>query len=530
LGPLTWIYQCFSSSKFIVNFYGSGSVSIIIVLFGMVNSFVLGYGIWKKSMFFYTDANCLSYVLGLVFLSIIGASLNGYIHKKIPRLLETVELSGKSEEVVAPLFVDLTTKEELKRTILRLNFDASSLFMSFLENVGDQFKRKIQEQPDENIEVHEDRLISSKPVNPADIIAEAVDFEDSVFNHKFLRNPSRHDKFKSHGYTYAERIVEQFDDSYGRVYLLILFGFVLINKVGISFLKLDFEEVHTEGYFRRYIMTGFWMLLNAVVTLVIFIIVYEGVQLLLIRLNHVEGMKELISLSKPDPASLFRKDCSMINIFDFESLRTWASLRMVFMNMNERRLESTSLAVSIILGLQLLIILTLGFFYFTVVDDTQKERYLHYVMFFGAESAIYIIASLLFVWIGSQVNKQYQEHIYVLKEHKTNIYTLFKLYPIMAGDDGIQPSTYIYARGVKHLRRAFGDQEVTPEALGEKLSSITDAYDTIIAELETEEQNFPLKILGVPMTDSFVTTIVGTIFTIAAIPITKYLSDLTGWG
>jgi len=529
LGPLIWIYQCFTSSKFIKNYYGSSSVSDAIMVCGILNTFFIGYGVWKGT-FFYTDANSLSYILGMVFLSIIGACLNSFVNSKIPSLLNTVEISTKSEAELAPLSIDLTTKEELKRTILRLNFDASSFFMGFLESVGDRFRRKIEETDNSKIQEDGDKVVSVAPFQKEDLIGEAVEFEQAVFNYKFLTKRSRHDDEKAYGFTYAENIIEEFDDTYGEKYLYILFGLILVSKICISFIKLDFSENQAQSTLKRYVIDGVWMVLNAAITLLIFAVISEGVQLLLIRLNHVEGMKELISQEKPPEDSLFRKGCSMINVFDFESLRTWASLRMVFMNMNERRLSATSLAVSIIAGAQILIIAVLGFFYFSAPDSNQKDFYFHYVIFFGAESAIYMITILLFVYIGAQVNGQYQDHIYVLKDLKTTICTLFKLYPNLVGEDAVLPSTYIYARGLKHLNNILGNQEVTQELLDEKLQGVTEAYDTIIAELETEEQYYPLKILGVPMTESFVTTVLGSIVTIAAIPISSYLSNLTGWG
>ena len=530
LGPLVWIYQLFFDSKFISNFHRGGSVSILIILFGILNTLFIGYGVYQKN-FFYTDANSLSYVLATIFLSIIGACLNSFQNEKVTDLMNTVEFSKKSEKQVAPFFVDLTTKKELKRTILRLNFDASSFFMGFLENFGDELKRQLWEKPDPSIQEEDDRLVSTAPIKREDLVGEAIYFERAVFTYKFQRKPSRHDNNKAHGYTYAENVIEAFDDTYGKKYLFLLFGLLLVSKVAVSFIKLDFSGNQVaESTVKKYAMNGVWMILNAIVSLAIFYIISQGVQLLLFRLNHVEGMKELISQEKPPEDSLYRKGCSMINIFDFESLRTWASLRMVFMNMNERRLEAVSLAISIILGAQVLIIAVLGFFYFSASDANEKDFYFHYVIFFGAESAIYIITILLFVYIGAQVNGQYQDHIYVLKDLKTTICTLFKLYPNLIGEDAVQPSTYIYARGVSHLRKILGNQEVTQELLDEKLQNVTDAYDTIISELETEEQFYPLKILGIPMTESFVTTVLGSIVTVAAIPISSYLSNLTGWG
>jgi len=400
--------------------------------------------------------------------------------------------------------------------------------MTFIENPSSEiFKRKILPEDPAEIKEEEDRLVLDRPVRKEDLITEAVEFEDAVFNHKFLTKPCRYDENKAYGYTYAEKVLEAYKPRYRCFRFLIISA--LVGVVAMSYMKLDeATDESSESFVKRYVVKGGMLFLNVITSIIILDIVNGGAKILWTRLDFVKGMTELISEEKPLPESVFRKDCSMINIFDFESLRTWASLRMVFMNLNERRLEAISLAISIIVAVQLLTISVLGFFYFTAVEPEQKDFFLQYIIFFGAPTIVYMIFVLLFIYLGAQVNNQYQEHIYLLKSLKMTIYKLFTLYPIFNGEGCIKPTTYLYARGLRYLRKMYG--EVTAEVLDEKLGKISDAYEEVITELETEEQYYPLKILGIPMTDSFVTTVLGTIVGVVMIPVSKYLTEITGWG
>jgi len=750
LKPLVWIYTCFSKSKFISNFSSKLGPGILYIIstFGYVNTFLLGFCFWERS-FIYADANFLNYLLGLLFVSVIGACISAYTNKKIPSLINTVDLSEVSVYDITATTINLNSTRELKRTILRLDLDASLFFMEFLENVDDVFHKKkgISDYLHRGISLNDDILVSSNPIRLCDLISQAQHFEESVFDYNF-KNSSRFDDEKSFGYTFAQEILSSFSNYNFSEGWILLFGFLFLNQIVLSFLRLDFEQVHSEGIFKKYVMAGIWMLFSAFFSLFISLTVVQGVELLQIRLLCLEKMEKLISYRR-SPEELMLNP--MINIFDFASLRTWASLRMVFMKFNEQRLESLSLAISIILGAELIIITIFGFFYFSTPSSVDKDYYLRYVIFFGAESALYIIISMIFVYIGAQVNNQYQNHIYLLKNLKSNICTIFQLYPTWIGPKAVQPNTYLYTKGLKNLKSLF-DTNITPtelneklhliidlheksekrlatlkifypnspfhpqdeiskelqeldkfnekltrindccstiqtkltklweglksspevaespqldeemknimiahnmmriklkessqrlksitqlensivfqlidgqkrkenvqvdtevelesktkrillyyngiqkklketsknldrmtsvaenlqqestklydwlqeftdshqivdgkleefyqvlqnvislnlqqvpqELLNEKLHTLTSVYDTIIAELETEEQHCPLKILGIPMTDSFVTTVLGSILTVAAIPITKYISDLTGW-
>jgi len=719
LKALLFLYQLISGSKFPNNFYRFGIINTFINLFGWINMALIIYSIYQKT-FIYTDAKSLSYMVGLLFLSIIGAAEMSFINSKIPALLETVKLSGESC-IKAGSLREVRIQDELKRTILRLNFDASSFFMSFIENTAANaalFPRKLQKDLDvidtnwlaeddlkfrhksppirdlldlrkrgngkkeilkineisernerngvnqinegnerrfesierqyeinerkyqtnganvinerngvnekifesnerqyetneekyqinganerkypinetneiineinernrrifeiiegqsevnernyringtneisetnerkypineanEKNEVNEisgidgvegitkegDRLILDQEVRKSDLIATAVKFEYAVFIYKFLTEPSRYDGQKAYAYRYARDILEVYSPKYPYALFLTVVG--VIGTIVVSFMKFDASDLNSsEDFVIGYLVKGALLFLNAIVTGATLYLISEGTNMIWNRLCFVKGLTELISEEKPPENTIFRKLNPMINIFDFESLRTWASLRMIFMNMNQKRLDSISLAISIIVTIQLTTISILGFFYFTATDPIQKAFFLQYIIFFGTPTIIYMIFVLLFISIGAQVNNQYQEHIYRLKTLKITIYKLFALYPTFTGPGRIQPSTYLYARGLRCLQQLFEGKRITPALLKENLEIINEAYDTIITELEVEEQHRPMTLLGIPMTDSFAGTVFGTILTVVMIPVGKYLAEITGW-
>jgi len=91
LGIFVILYGWISRSKYVSNFYEIGFVNNYISIFGWINVIFVVYSIYERN-FIYTEASCLMYMVGLLFLSIIGASLNSFINPKIPALLNTVDL------------------------------------------------------------------------------------------------------------------------------------------------------------------------------------------------------------------------------------------------------------------------------------------------------------------------------------------------------------------------------------------------------------------------------------------------------
>jgi len=529
LGFITFLYDLIFRSNFLHNLYNIGIVNLFLNKLGMVNTLFLIYSILQRN-FVYTDANSLSYIVQLVFYSIMGAALNSYINSKIPPLMHQTKFSTQSLLSTGAFFHDYDGDEEFKRTVLRLNFDASSFFMTFLDKTKEEFNREpgpnypatMQEEGDKLV------LVLDEGSSKEDLAFYSLEFEDAVFNYKFLRKPSRFDQNKAYGFRYAQKILKTNPRKSRGFYFIVVFA--VIGLIALNFLRLDGAKHDSESFIQKYLVGGAVLLLNIAVTVGIISVMIIGADVLWTRLEILKGMAELISEEQPAEGSVFRKDCSMINILDAESLRTWAGLRRIFMNMYQRRLDSIGLAISLIVAIQAIIIVVLGFFYFTAVDSTQKDFFLQYIIFFGAPAIFYMTFVLLFIYVGSKVNNQYQEHIHLLKKLKTAIVKLFALYPNFNGVGSVQPTTYLYARGVRYLNQSFGDQEVTQELLDERLEKISNAYEEVITDLENEEQYSPLKILGIPMTNSLVTTIFGFIVTVVMAPVTKYITEITGLG
>ena len=128
----------------------------------------------------------------------------------------------------------------------------------------------------------------------------------------------------------------------------------------------------------------------------------------------------------------------------------------------------------------------------------------------------------MLVYYAAKVNKQFKVHKNIIRENKQIAIILLSEYSDFVGENAIEPGTFLYSEGVKFLKKEFGE-DLTPEVqanMKQKLDTLVKYYDSVLEELDSEEVQNPIRILGLPITSTVVKSF-GTVLVSLSAPILK---------
>jgi len=177
-------------------------------------------------------------------------------------------------------------------------------------------------------------------------------------------------------------------------------------------------------------------------------------------------------------------------------------LRKIFMHLYDEKFQGIILAVSLSLIVQLVGAISSMFMKLALEGSPTSAQLIQY----GLHIALYLSIFLIFAYYAARVNAQFRVHKDIIRANKKIVEFLFKYYSDFIGENASKPGTYIENEGVKFLKKQYGDNlsvEIEKEMKKEN-KKILATYDSILEELELEECENPIKILGLPITKTVV--------------------------
>jgi len=184
-----------------------------------------------------------------------------------------------------------------------------------------------------------------------------------------------------------------------------------------------------------------------------------------------------------------------INIFDPVTLKTWSNFRRLMNSYGRKYVLRSNLNVTvtiIVYTIVVLILLLQAFGIVTYYNDPLLLIVLSY------EAIVFFSIFILIMLGGAFINDQYRVHKNLLKKNKAIISDFLQLSYLYVGKEAIEPDNYIYKEGLKLLKAELGEDDFEEKLIhrAEKLSTM---IDDIVEQLETEEENEPFTVLGVPI-------------------------------
>jgi len=461
------------------------------------------------------------------------SSAVAYTNKKIPSLLRSVKLAVEDFQMVAKVFI-YDEEAELRNTINRLQIRAAKLYFSFLEDKNDEYKslkkRKLTEE--ENRECQKcipfgGQIYYSETLNEEDILNTAMRFEKAVFQKKCLLRETRFDQDKLYGYSLACSLLEKTKQAGSQEWK---FGLTVLGmaQATIVFSTIDFDKNIIEV-----LETGWKVFALAVVYFVILLysifhiinVLNTSVWNLKQREVLMDEMAKLISYEKRKKSKENNEaPYPNIDIFDDMSLKTWISLRKVFMHYGDRQMETIGLILTLFVGLNLLgLVFLLMESWFDIYHVFNKSL-LDMFKMVGYNCCVLVIFICRIMLSGASLNRQYRQHRELITKNRSLVISLFRSYPKYIGEKPLKPESFFEVEGLRLLKEEFGE-DYSKEKLKERLAVLTETYDDILKELTFEETHYPFKIMKVPITFALIKTLLTSIFSGSVAFLIKYISN-----
>ena len=431
-----------------------------------------------------------------LFIAIFLSCMIAHSNKRFPKLLSSVKLpTDDLKSLYAKIESKKDIENEFKETIMRLKLDITCLYFKFLQDkVGiPELKRNPQysvwESGEQMFQYESGKVAKEVPVNS--IVEQSKDFERNLFERYYFNHSNELDGTYLYGYNlgiyYLEKAFSIYQPS--KVYPLLIASFNLVGPywVKTAFLNGDFGEWHQQ------IFDALMTVLNFGFALWIIQILDQGVTNLKRRVFLMQKMGILIEFGKQRKPNTQEPT---INIFDPMSLRTWLTLRKVFMNFDDRRMKATVASLTFILILHSFLIAAFilqSFDMYTLFGTTFQLM----LAIYSPSCFIYLGFFSVFATYGYLLNREYEHHNDILRNNKTTVSTLFDMYPHFTGRNPLIPKTYIYREGLKALNNPNGEY-LNPHEQEKRSEIILRTYKQISKELNIEGNKNPFCLMGIP--------------------------------
>jgi len=409
----------------------------------------------------------------------------------------------------------------IQNSISKLDIDISLFYLTFFGKTPQNLLRVMINKNELSLEEDRNQITSSSKMPKSELLTAITLFEHNLFNYKYLTEPNKYDKEKAHAYTLASDLLRRVDKSDN------IFGFTkIVCSMILSYAVVLFSfngNKETEWWWFSLVpfsvQPSYYCLLY---------FIYKAVLLMKSKSTLMEELEQLMFTTKKNNAR--ERPYPIINFLDFMSLKSWTCLRKIFMHLNNEKLKGTILAVSIILVINLLTLGVVAIYYFGLWKSADSYKKLFIV--FTLNALLYLTVLLALIYYAAKVNAQFQVHKNLIRSIKQTVTMLFKLYPDFVGENAIKPGTYIYNVGLKLLKEEFGYDlsDQTKEKMKEKERTLMENYDSILEELDYEETNHPIKILGLPITMTVVKSFAAMLISIVTPLIKQGIASLSSLG
>ena len=462
-----------------------------------------------------------------IFVVVCQASMLAYSNEKFPELLNSAKLTLENMKIVSKL-EDLGEHDELQATISRLNIDISSLYFTFLERGQENYSHlKKEEKPRQsemNLIEENNIIFCTKTLTVDELLDSTIEFQREVFNKRYLDTDTRYDKTHFSGYSLAYNLLKLSRKIAPSSTKLRVITYLSSIQGYISF-RRQAELIYKYGDERLLFFIPCFIYYVLLITGVYYTIIFldRGIDNIKRRLLLMREMSELISTRKRRQNDQNEKSYPNINVFDYMSLRTWVTLRKIFMHIGDRQMESIGLAVTLFTGSHLITMAILVLNYIGSFKLIQND-FLEYLINYSIGSILILFFLAKIVVLGSSLNQQYEIHRNLIRKNKSIVVSVFRLYSSYLGEKPIEPKNYVEAEGFRLLKEEFGEN-YSEEKMKEKLELLINTYDDILQEIEFEEKQYPFQVLGIPITRTLVKAIGTGLVSVAAALISKAMSS-----
>jgi len=515
----------------------------IVQFLGVFTLIYIIYGVWSNTLW-QINTQALEYFEGLLFICVTNASIAAFMNPQIPKLLSSYALKQIPDTNRFHwkfLFNDKKDiEQEINSTFLRLNIDASLFYATFLQQKTPSiylrhYKDKeavdisgllenlqgLLDDFQQNMALNKSLpiILYHTPVPASELLNKIPFFERYLFKRRYLSGENRYDETKAFGYQIALSIANITPG--GSLASSLVFILSLVNwLVCFVYDIMSHNDSEQISLWMSWSAIIIWFVLNLMSRCLSAVIICQAVIILVSKLRHMQALYNMILTTR---LPLFANEESYLpvfNIFDVTSLKSWSTLRKLFMHFNEQRLESLTLALAVLMGIQISTLAVVALFYFGIFHS-QNMNLLSYLTFFGTDATLFLISIFILVLYCVKVNSQYQIHRDLIRVNKGIVLNLFRLYPSLIGADAIEPGSFIYNCGFKILQEEFGPS-FPVDKIDRRLQALTETYDQILQDLEYEEIHHPFKLFGIPVRQTFLSSL-GALIITSLTPLIKKL-------
>jgi len=460
-----------------------------------------------------------------------GLNSGSKIHPTITKMEE----EGASKEEIQREIKKIRKEEEkleilrmVQTTISRLNIDISLFYLTFFEETPNNLLRELSKTEDLAIVKTQDKLFVNKIAQKSYLLLVISGFERRIFHYKYLTKPNKYDSQKAHAYTLAVDLLVNIQQKTYAAFILL--GCLYLSLIVCSYIFTVASIVQNDPYMNNWV-TGvkffFWLSYANYPTFFLGYITFQAIKIMSDKYTYMEELKELISMERQRLDNGKEKSYPTLNTLDFMSLKAWTCLRKIFMHVNDEKLQGQILAITITMIIEFLTLVIVALHYFKILGPPGTD-YSNYMIFYGLQAILYLSTFLILAYFAAKVNAQFKVHRNLIRANKQIAISLFRMYPDFVGENPIEPGTYIYIEGLKFLKKEFGEDfsHATKKKMKEKLQILIETYDSVLEELDNEEDQNPIKILGLPITSTVVKSFATVLVSISAPMIKQGLTYL----
>jgi len=470
--------------------------ALILSILSIVSSVHLVYRILDGSLFYF-DTLSLSYYGGLIFFSIGVASIPGYTNKVFAQLFSSVKLNDGSFDNRYGFgfhYSSELAQEEVEIAISRLNLDEKSFYLTVFEENIAALRKGSQEEDVKNLNILETEreYIFTQMVDAPNFINKSVEFEKNLFlflfKSKFPQENRPEDDKTVSGYNIAEDLISNTVDDQTFVNISLIKSMLsLIFLITINIIY--FEEEDSQSSLIKWVRIVFWIIFSMLPQCFVLFSMSSVIDIMESKYQILKQLKSFISTQKkPRYAGTFINSYTL-NILDLQSLKSWMSLRRIFLEFGQQKIQSATRGILIIFFVQFMV-MPVGIY----LNSRKDIDYSGYFRFYYIQSIIYIATLLMVVYIAGKINKRYKSHRKALQANKQQIGLLFKTYPNIQQYNSVLSKNFMEM--VDNWKNEFGEG-CLENKMNEKMNILFEAYDFLIEEIEFEEIYHPVRIFGI---------------------------------
>ena len=447
----------------------------------------------------------LAVLQSMIFVFLVHSFHVAQVNKEIAKRFSTIRFQIKDLHQCRffPIIDDEDSLDNensriFRETTLRLNMDISLLRYKFLQQVkiprsAEDEKDRLEASEVANYEMTEHNIFYKAQTSEADFLKEYAKVERDLFRLKYLAGNSRFDQDEYYNKVYSNSFLEEkgLGSTGVACFLLLLFTYP------ISSLVYDATETNAKWWG----LAG-WNFLCLVPMVCLGFTFIEGINKLVVTENLLRKLSKKIAIERQTPQYI-DKPIVTYDIFDYMTLKSWIALRKIIMNAHDRKLTTVSWSLSVIIGFQAIGCIFIAFIYLKIITFINFDDYISYYIIFGIQCSVYLVVLLILTLKSANLNGLFSTHRTLLRANKEVVVSLFRLYPSLVGKDPLVPATYIYAESFRRLYSEFGE-DYSKEEMDDKLEILVETYDSMIEELEHDEEYDPFTLLGIAITPNVV--------------------------